>query len=230
MNSLAPLPHIRRSGGFTLVEMIITLMVFVLLSAAIFGIITGVLKSAGSLQDNQNRGDQVMALQAFIQRELGGLPGQSSLVSYRRGDGEGLDQNGIIFGSAGTFHALDAKIQANGLYTLRLANFSGAPGTNALTAFQTDVTTDEPSLVWTKLIPDVQHLSWKFEAINAPTWLDLWDSASLKPNLVEFSIQIAGELQPSVMDFWIPPIFSPLGSGASSTDTETINHTFADAP
>jgi len=113
-----------KTAGFTLLEMVITLSIFILLAAAVFGIMTGVLQGASSLQDNQNRRDQIAALNAFLKKKLGEMPAGSALISYRRGDGEGLAQNGIILGQESLAVAIDAKVQANGYYTLRYATFS----------------------------------------------------------------------------------------------------------
>ena len=46
------------------------------------------------------------------------------MASYRRGDGEGLIQNGIIFGNTNLATAIDAKSQPNSLYLLRVTSFA----------------------------------------------------------------------------------------------------------
>jgi prepilin-type N-terminal cleavage/methylation domain-containing protein len=204
-------PH--RSNGFTLLEMMITLAIFILLTAAVFGIMTGVLQSSSSLQDNQNRRDQMTALNAFLKKRLGEMPALSALTSYQRGDGEGLAQNGIVFGTAGMATAIDAKIQANGYYTLRTAVLTGdaSPGQlqDARQALQAIVTGDEQSITWIPLLHDVKSLDWKFQDFGTGQWADLWNSSAAKPNLVEFSLQMAGDLQPATMDFWLPKIDPP---------------------
>ncbi len=53
--------------------MMITLAIFVLLAAALFGLMTGVLQSTAVLQDNQFRGDQTAALAAYIKNKLTSL-------------------------------------------------------------------------------------------------------------------------------------------------------------
>ena len=198
-----------QAGGFTLLEMMITLAIFILLAAAVFGIMTGVLQSTSTLQDNQNRRARVAALNAFLKKKLSEMPVGSTLTSYERGNGEGLAQNGIIFGTANLATAIDAKAQANGYYALRLATFATAAGPgqpqNARDVLQQAVTTDDPTLVWTPLMGDIKTLDWKFLDFNATLWVDLWNS-SAKPNLVEFSMQPAGDLQPTTMDFWLPKI------------------------
>jgi hypothetical protein len=189
--------------------MMITLAIFILLAAAVFGIMTGVLQGTASLQDNQNRRDRVAALHAFLTKKLGEMPVASTLVSYQRGTGEGLMQTGILFGTANLATAIDAKAQANGYYALRLATFMTEAGQgqpqDARQVLQLAVTTDDPTLVWTPLMGDLKTLDWKFLDFNQTLWVELWGSSS-KPNLVEFSMQPAGDLQPVTMDFWLPKI------------------------
>jgi len=187
----------------------ITLAIFILLAAAVFGIMTGVLQSTSSLQDNQNRRDQIEALSAFLGNKLREMPAAGTLTSYQRGDGEGLTQNGIIFGTANLATAIDAKIQPNGYYTLRLTTFTTEAGQSqpqdARQVLQQAVTTDDPTLVWTLLIGDIKTLDWKFQDLNVTDWVEQWNAAT-KPNLIEYSMQTAGDLQSTTMDFWIPKI------------------------
>jgi prepilin-type N-terminal cleavage/methylation domain-containing protein len=208
----APFLQLRRrpgSRGFTLLEMMITLAIFVLLAGAVFGLMTGVLQSTASLQDNQNHRDQIEALSAFLTNKLGEMTAQSTLLSYQRGDGEGLTQNGIIFGTTSTATAIDAKAQPNGYYTLRVTTLSpetdeGQPQ-DARQVLQQSITSDDPTLAWTPLIKDIKTLNWEFLNFNQTQWVNIWNSPA-KPNLVEFSLQQAGDLQPITMDFWIPKI------------------------
>lgn len=198
----------QRKAGFTLLEVVITITIFIFLCAAVFGIMSGVLQGASSLQDNQGRRDQLERLNAFLEKKIKGLPAQSTVISYRRGQGEGLNQNGIILGYNQNLIAIDATIQANGYYTLRLATFDPAtmPRNIAVSPtllFETDLIQDT-AISWTPLISDITQLSWKFQNLNATEWLDLWSDPSNPPNLVEFSIHQAGDLQTSTMDFWLP--------------------------
>jgi len=216
----APFLQLRRrpgNRGFTLLEMMITLAIFLLLAAAVFGLLTGILQSTSRLADNQNRRDQVAALNAFLKNKLDGMPAGSTIASYQRGDGEGLLQNGIIFGNRNLATAIDAKVQDNGYYALRLTSFATTAGSDqpqdARQVLQQGVTTDDPTLVWTPLLGDLKTLDWKFEDFNATQWVDLWNSSN-NPNLVEFSLQPAGDLQPTTMDFWIPKIQAVSGSTA----------------
>jgi len=208
---MRPLPSACGTNGFTLLEMMITLAIFLLLAAAVFGILTGVLQTSSSLQDNQNRRDQTVSLNAFLKKKLGEMSAQSVLISYKRGDGEGLLQNGIIFGQDEMVTAIDAKIQANGYYTLRFAAYDPAMMPNGSSAspetiFYDAIANDNTSVNWKPLIRDIKTLDWKFQDLNSTQWFDQWSNAGAKPNLVEFSMQGAGDLQPSTMDFWIPRI------------------------
>ncbi len=197
----------RGARGFTLIEMMITLVVFVLLAAMIYSIVLGVLKSSSILRDSQNRTDETTALQEFLKRELTQLPQAGVFTSYRRGTGEGLSQNGIIFGPAGSLTAVDTKIQANGLYTVRLAR-SGSDAPQTVTVFGQAVSADDAGLNWTPLIRDVRSVAWKFLGFHDTHWTDAWTGGS-RPDVVELSLQIGGDLRPRVIDFWLPPLTAP---------------------
>ena len=222
-----------KSSGFTLLEMMITLAIFILLAAAVFGLLTGVLESTGSLIDNQNRMDRTVAFNAYLKKKLGEMPVGSTLVSYQRGDGEGLVQNGIVFGTVNLATVVDAMVQPNGYYTLRVATY--AAGTVSGQQFDArqilvqDASTNDPSLTWTPLITDVKTIDWKFLDFNQTVWVNLWSTGTL-PNLLEFTMQTAGDMQPSTMDFWLPkidrvPLNAPGGTsgGTGGGTTPRVN-------
>lgn len=228
--SLPPTRRSRRGGGFTLIEMMMALAVFVLLAAAVFGLMLGVLQGTSTLQDNQDRHDVVDALNAFLKNKFSGMSALATLSSYKRGDGEGLVQNGIVIGTASQATAIDAKLQPNGYYLLRLATYSAppssapapsngtggivTPGTinqpvfnlnDARTNLVSLVTSDDPTVVWTPLVTDIKSLSWKFQDVGALDWADLW-AGNGKPAFVEFTMLPAGDLKATRMDFWLPKI------------------------
>ena len=207
-------PRARRArathrGGFTLFEMVITMTVLLLLAGMIFVLMTGILQSAATLQDNQGRSDEMAALYTFVHDKLSMMPARSTIASYARGDGEGLVQNGIVFGNTNLATAIDAKVQPNGLYLLRLTKFAtsetGQDSQDARVTLTQSVTTDDPTLSWTTLIKDVKTLNWKFQDATLVQWDDTW-TATATPNLVEFDLQGGGDVQPTTMDFWVPKI------------------------
>jgi len=211
MNPLArPSSCAKRKRGFTLMEMMMALAIFILLSATVFGIIVGTLKSTSTLQDNQSHRDQMPALNAFLKKQFEEIGAQSFLVSYRRGDGEGLEQNGVAFGGTGGATVIDAKAQPNGYYSLRLSEirFEGLSYSNGtFIGFklpQGVVSSDDTDIEWTPLIRDVRHIEWKFQDANSDLWFKEHINLGAEPNFVELSIQLAGDLQPTTMVFWIP--------------------------
>jgi len=211
--------NLRKKRGFTLMEMMITMVIFVLLAAAAFGIMVGTLKSTAVLQDDQDHRDQMAALRAFLKKQMSDLGAQRFLVSYRRGNGEGLAQNGIAFGGLDGATVIDAKAQPNGYYQLRLGEIrmEGLSYINdAFTGFKlpSGVTSDnEAGVQWAPLIRDVRRVDWKFMDANSGQWADDYFNLASPPDLMELSIQLAGDLRPTTMDFWFPHL-SPMTSVA----------------
>ena len=219
------LPFRCRAGGFTLMEMMITMAIFILLVAAVFALMTGVLQSTSTLQDTQNRREETTALYAFLKQKLTTLPAHYTVVSYQRGDGEGLTQNGVLYGNANQASVVDAKVQDNGYYTIRFATYAidtaETTSADARQIMQQLVTTDDPSLVWRKLVTDIKTLDWKFQDFNDPNWVEIWTS-STEPNLIEFTMQPAAETQLVTMDFWLPAIHAPsMGAARQAARTST---------
>jgi len=221
-----------RRRGFTLLEMMVTLAIFMLLAAAVFGIIVQTLRSTSTLQDNQGHRDQMVALNAFLQRKFEALGSESFLVSYRRGNDEKLAQNGIAFGRVGDTSVIDAKPQVNGYYSIRLgrtkiedASFlnGGFVGFKLPSGVLSD---DGGGVEWTSLLRDVRSIGWKFRETGSEQWVNEHPSPGTEPNLVELSVQLAGDLQPTTMDFWIPhisPVTMSLSKAPAIIPTNGIN-------
>jgi len=204
-----PFRPTRLRRGFTLIEVIVTLAIFVLLTASVFGIMGAVFESSNTLKENQNRRDEVTAFQAYLKNTLGELGGADHLVTYCRGDGEGLRVNGILLVTQTSTLAIDATRQANGLYTVRLAR--PAPGDDPnpnIPTFSQKLDRNTSALSWTTLIRDVKLLQWQFQS-GPETWLPEWADASAMPKLVECNIEIAGDNQATAMDFVLPHLVVP---------------------
>ncbi len=188
----------------------ITVSVFLVLSIMIFDLMSGVLQSASTLQDNQSRSDEVAALYNFVKTKLTMMPARSTIESYTRGDGEGLIQNGIVFGNTNLATAIDGKIQPDSLYLLRLSSFAieanAQDPQDARQVLLQAASTDDPTLTWTPLLKDVKTLEWKFQDAALVQWDTTWTNTTATPNLIEFTMQPPGQTQTTTMDFWVPKI------------------------
>jgi prepilin-type N-terminal cleavage/methylation domain-containing protein len=201
-------------GGFTLIEMVITLCVFLLLAAAVFGIFSATLESASTLQDNQARNDRTEALGAWLKRSLLDLPASGAIASYHR-DGSPFHVSGLVWGAGQDLQALDLQLQPNGEYTLRLAAYRPQPSANQLTGqtaltsllpqFVSQVQQDNPTLSWRTLVRDLKSADWRFLAFNTSQWQDFLTPSQQKPAIVELTFQPGGTTSLITDDFWIPP-------------------------
>jgi prepilin-type N-terminal cleavage/methylation domain-containing protein len=218
-----------RRGGFTLIEVIITLCVFVLLAGAVLGIFSATLESAASLQDDQNRNDETEALGAWLKQSLLDLPAGGAVTSYHR-DGIPFHVSGIIWGAGENLEALDLHLQANGNYLLRLATYeppaSSGRGIDGLTTasvplslFTAQVVNDNPALAWRPLVRDLKSANWRFRYFGRENWLD--SAGGAKPVIAEFNFQVAGASDAITDDFWIPPT-QPASNPALTPSTSTV--------
>ena len=135
-------------------------------------------------------------------------------MTYTRGDGEGLTNNGVIVGHDTELTAIDAKVQPNGYYMLRVAHAQFTPQDLAaqgspLFAFQTSLQNDDQTIAWTPLMHDVSLIYWRFQGYAATEWEGQWIQARHRPALVELTMQPVGDLQPATMEFWLPNVTAP---------------------
>jgi prepilin-type N-terminal cleavage/methylation domain-containing protein len=216
--------HFHARGGFTLIEMIITLCIFVMLAAAVFGIFGATLESVGSLQDDQSREDQAEALGAWLKQSFLALPADGVVLSLHR-EGAPFQVADLIWGDGNQVQALDLHLQPNGNYTLRLAAYSpatatasgasaaaktfaaqaGSSGSFAARTFAAEVSNDDPSLEWRPLIRDIKTADWRFRPANITEWQDI-APGDRQVQLIELNFQIAGSRTGVTDDFWIPPL------------------------
>ena len=215
-----------KASAFTLIEMIITLSVFLLLAGAIFSIFGATLQSAATLQENQNREDSSQALAAWLRHIFIGLPADGVLFSYHR-ESESSGVSGIVWGSGNDLHALDVVAQPNGLWELRLAAYQSDNSQSeasmqaaVVAAFQTQILNHEQELTWRPLLRDLKRVSWQFRGVNSTTWVDA--TSGSKPNLVQLVFQPAGMLNEVVDDFWLPPLV-PAGNPALPIATPSVS-------
>jgi prepilin-type N-terminal cleavage/methylation domain-containing protein len=218
-------------AGFTLIEMLVSLMVFLLLAAAVFEIFDATLESASGLRDNQVASNRSEALGAWLKQSLQTLPAEGTLVSYHR-DGRAFRVSGIIWGVGDNLQALDLQPQANGQYTLRLASFqpsgSSSPGNQgavagyspALSAFQSEVFNDDSALAWRPLLHDLTLADWRFRVADITEWQDT--STGVRPVLVQLTFEMGGASSPIIDDFWIPPLQSPNGITAAPAPATSV--------
>jgi prepilin-type N-terminal cleavage/methylation domain-containing protein len=191
-------------GGFTLIEMIISLSIFLLLTAAVFTIFGATMQGASVLQDDNDRGDRTEAMAGWLKKTFLELPAASSVISYAR-ENVPFDVADVGWGDANHFNALDLHLQPDGRYTLRLTGATSATVDQA--TFTRDVLQDDPSLTWRPLLRDLTAADWRFRPQGSLVWMD--SSPGGRPDVVQFTFQIAGAAHEVVDDFWIPRLVPP---------------------
>jgi hypothetical protein len=199
----------RARRGFTLVEMVVTLGVFILLAASVFGILSAILQSSTGLADDQFREDEAGALTGYLQHKFRHIAEGGLMLTYRR---TGQEQGpGLVFGTAAEMVALEPAVAANGFCLLRETRFV-PPRDSQLDArtqallLERLVLRDDDGLVWTPLLRDVRTLAWRFQDARQPVWTRILPEVGAQPALIEMTLEIAGDRHARTADFWIPTI------------------------
>lgn len=194
--------------GFTLIEMIITLCVFILLAAAVFGIFDATLQGVASLETDQKREDRADAFAGWLKHQLETLPADGIIASYHRANMP-LHASGIAWGKGCDLQALDLCRQPNGLYELRLTRFQPAPDGDAdtqaaLTTFTQQLFNENSQIAWRPLLRDLAEATWRFRPGTGPRWEDV--TSGDRQTAVEFTFRPAGSSAAVTIDNWIPSV------------------------
>ena len=217
-------PQNRR--GFTLIEMMITLGVFLLLAGAVFQIFGATLTGAGELQDNQSREDKTEAFGAWLKHQFLALPAAGLVASYHR-DGSLLRTTCLVWGPSGDLQALDLHTQPDGRYTLRLAQCppsdteADLPAAVRSDAFARQVMADDPALEWRPLLRDLTSGSWRFRSGGAHVWQDTANGD--RESVIEFDFKAAGAAVDVTEDCWVPPVQPARLPPGLTSNTVTAN-------
>jgi prepilin-type N-terminal cleavage/methylation domain-containing protein len=198
------------AAGFTLIEMVVTLGVFVLLAGSVFGILSAVLQSSTRLADDQRRQDEATALEGYLQHRFQRVADSAGvLFTYRRDAQDGA--RGLIFSDGNDLVALNTGYQANGYRNLRQARFVPPPDVagNAQAGallFERFILRGDDSIVWRPLLGDLRQIDWKFRLKDGAEWVEDLLPSQTPPSLVEMTLEIAGDLRARTADFWMPPV------------------------
>lgn len=213
----------RRSRGFTLLEMLIAIMVFVLLITGIFAIANGSLELSSDLTYAQERALMRQNLIEFLRKSFRTLPGDAEIeLRVRNAGGTYLPTLAVYSGgssfSPGPALPMEASME---VYAQERPGGYLRAGLRALDAEQTAAARQNREVkaapsAELPLLDNVARFEWRFFNGRTNQWENVWKGqVQGRPLFAELSLQLDdGEESRSV--FWIPPVRRPQISGIPS--------------
>lgn len=211
----------KSSRGFTLVEMLVSLVLLSLIMLGLAGAMGTMGRTEDSIDNRLTRMDEARSGADFLRSVL-------SRISAKRVQGvQQLGKSPFFFSgepqAATWVGVMPARYGAGGRYHFRLAmgEYLGSPAVMLSYTPWVDVQT-QPDWGSAETYPIVTHatgLSLKYQnaGVDPPAWVDGWNSVDILPQAIQ--VVMASEqavLPPLVVQMRVMPAGDPMGSGGAA--------------
>lgn len=198
-----------RNGGFTLFEMIVVIMIFVLMAGGIYATVSAAVQASAMLSEENLRTQRLNAFVSLLRRTFHNLPATADISGGVRADGEGVPE--IVLRDAPGVFAWGSGGPSAGTVVLaarpRLGGgreFSLLLMPSSLGEMERRDALDRGS--WLRLVPDLRAARWRFFDPAQQDWVEEWPEGGDRPPLVELSLTALGDDIPRSYVFWLPPV------------------------
>ena len=196
----------RRSGGFTLIEVVISLTVFSFIMVAVVAGLRTIARSQESLDTLTERTEEIRLVSGFVRSVLdacartqgnsgGGIVvgGGSSKPDfgsrYLRGGPDWIDMNTTMLVGAGF----------GGNYLIRLQ----ADGEQLTIRWQAPIQ-DYQDPLWEELEPyevvdGLEEIQFRYLGVGAPDWQEEWTDSKNLPATIGLSLKVKGRYWPEIV-------------------------------
>ena len=200
----------RKARAFTLLEVLLSVTIFLLLAGGIFAAVTVSIKASGEIVRIGQEAERLDALQRFLRQVFSNLPGAARLELRIRSAGRrgaavelllwpvpefaSFSQNAQQSGGL----ALSAIPDGSGWLTFSLANFGAE-----LSAENRDQHLQRAAGI--VMLPGVRKIRWRFAAAETSGLQETWEPANGRPGLANLEITMADGTEKH-WQFFIPAI------------------------
>ncbi len=198
-----------RRAGFTLFEMIVVIMIFVLMAGGIYATVSAAVQASAMLSEENLRTQRLNAFVSLLRRTFHNLPATGRLSGGVGTDGEGLPQ--IVLRDAPGVFAWGTGGPAAGTVVLAARPRLGGGREFSLMLLPSSLGELErrdalQSGSWLRLVPDLRSARWRFFDPSQQDWVEEWPEGGERPPLVELSLTLLGDDIPRSYVFWLPPV------------------------
>jgi len=199
----------RGCAGFTLFEMIVVIMIFVLMAGGIYATVTAAMQATATLSEENLRTQRLNALVGLLRRTFHNLPATAGISGGVRAGGEGIPE--IVLRDAPGVFAWGSGGPSAGAVVLAARPRLGGGREFSLLLLPSSLGEMERRDAldrggWLRLVPDLRAARWRFFNPALQEWVEEWPEGVERPPLVELSLELLGEEIPRSYVFWLPPV------------------------
>ena len=196
-------------GGFTMIEMTVVLVIFVLLAGGIYATVNAAVRATATLSEENLQIQRLNAFVSLLRRTFHNLPANAVFSGgVRSQDGDGFaeivlrDAPGVfawgLGGPSSGTALLSARPRLGGGREISLMLLPGSLGEMERREALQDGK-------WLRLLPDLREVQWRFYDEAQQDYVDEWPEGA-RPPLIELNLTLLGEEVPRKFVFWLPPV------------------------
>lgn len=205
--------------GFTLLEVLLSLAIFLLLAGGIFAAVSVSTRVSTDLTVARLDGERLDAMQGFLRRMFSNVPGTARFELRVRQHERGESGVELLVGGAPEFTcfsqalpsggvAISAQPDARGAYRFSLANYDD-------TASEVERDRQLRQADWIGMLPDVKAVRWRFASNEGRGWRETWKPGDGRPGLAELEITLSSG-DKALWQFFIPAVMPGNANGGRS--------------
>lgn len=190
--------RLRRAGGFTLIEVILAISIFVLMAGGIYLAVSTSVRASAELANAQMDARKLSAFVRFLREGFSNLPIEAEFVLRTRDQGHrGRSVELLIPRAAGAFETGALESFGSGVVLAALpdgkgkSRFSLMRFSDKLSEKDRDRFLEEAE--WLPVLDDVELVRWRFWDPNLNQYVETWQSGRQRPELIELTIQVMGD-------------------------------------
>lgn len=211
----------RKLAGFTMIEMVVVLVIFVLLAGGIYTVVNAAIGASAVLSEENLRNQRLNAFLDLLRRTFHNLPATALVTGGVRPDGSGVPE--IVLRDVPGVFAWGRRGSASGTVILAALPRLGGGAQFSLLSLPSSLGEQERRDAvrdgkWLKLLPDLRAARWRFYDDAQQDWREDWAEAMGRPPLLELTFTMLGEEVPRTYVFWLPPV-QEQKTEATQTDT-----------
>jgi prepilin-type N-terminal cleavage/methylation domain-containing protein len=212
----------RRRGGFTLVEVMVSLGILALLTGMMFSMVWGVASLGQGMQYTWTRHQQIYRFFELVRRTAETFPAEG-MVRGEWEQVEGKQVQALIFRGLPSLFNAEAPLDREWETVLQIRELRG--GTKAMYMLQRPVegTQAEQDYVETEplmLLNDLVSAKWEYYNGSNAQWLELWTNDA-RPQLIRLELVLLETEETVESVIWVPPLLVPAATPAASTGNGT---------
>ncbi len=198
----------RKSNGFTLLEIILAITIFLLITGSVFTLTIGATRLGAELENSWTRHQQLTRFVDLCRTTLRTMPPEVRIEGKREETG-GRAFQGLAFQNLHDWFGLGTGPSDHRTTILQTYPRTGG-GVEIRLVIQDDSTaslsTSRDSEIVHLILPDLREVTWRYFNPSNQLWLEVWTDAGSRPSLIEVTLLPMESDIPIRGVFWLPPV------------------------